>query len=341
MSRLFKEIIYFFIRNSIILGILILLLFLPLLLQNQYILRIIILIGIYIILTSSLNLIVGYTGIYGIGHVAFYGIGAYTSAIIVMKTGVPVWAGIVFAALVAGVCGQLIGRLTLRLKEKLFVALVSLGFSIIVMLIFLNWMRLTNGPLGISGIPAPVFNRRPFKTLTPYYYYIFFLDCIIIFLLSRLVNSRFGRALKAIREDELAAAANGINTSYYKIAAFTIAAAMAGIAGGFFSHYIRFISPDSFWFMESFVMLAMLVFGGRGNLFGPIAGVVTLISLTEMFRIFDNYRMIIYGTLLIFTMLFRKEGLMGGREFSLKIKWPPEKEKVFTVGDRFLDIKDE
>ena len=111
---------------------------------------------------------------------------------------------------------------------------------------------------------------------------------------------------------------------------------MAGIAGGFFSHYIRFIAPDSFWFMESFVILAMLVFGGRGNLVGPIAGVVFLIIITEVFRVFADYRMIIYGSLLILTMLFRKEGILGGREFSFKIKWPPEKEKIYSVGDRFL-----
>ena len=176
MNKIFTGFLNFVIRYSIIIGILIVVLLLPTLIHNAYIIRIFILIGIYIILSSSLNLIVGYTGIYGIGHVAFYGIGAYASAIIVMRTGVPIWTGLLCAAVVAGIFGYCIGKLTLRLKEKLFVALVSLGFSIIVMLIFLNWSALTNGPLGISGIPTPTFNGKPFKNLKPYYYYIFVLN---------------------------------------------------------------------------------------------------------------------------------------------------------------------
>ena len=131
-------------------------------------------------------------------------------------------------------------------------------------------------------------------------------------------------------------AKRSVNIAGYKIAAFTISAAIAGIAGSFFSHYIRYISPDSFWFAESFVILAMLVFGGRGNIIGPIVGAATLIAVTELFRAFTAYRMIIYGTLLILTMLFRKQGVLGGREYSLLIKWPPQKRTVYEVGDRFL-----
>jgi branched-chain amino acid transport system permease protein len=213
---------------------------------------------------------------------------------------------------------------------------VTLGFNIIIMLIFLNWTSLTRGPLGIAGIPAPSFRGKPFLSPIPYYYLILLLDLLILFCLSRLVNSRFGRALKAIREDDAAADICGVDLAHYKITAFTIAALMAGVAGGFYSHYMRYISPDAFSHLETFAVLTMLAFGGPGNLLGPIVGPVVLISLTEAFRVFADYRMIIYGGILIGMMLFRREGLIGGKEYSLVLNWPRKKTQEYTTGDRFL-----
>ncbi len=339
MTKFFRSLSHLIIRYSIILGILAILTVIPFFLRNHYYLRIFVQIGIYVILTSSLNLINGYTGLFSIGHAAFFGIGAYTSAILVKQIGWPVWAGMLLAPLVAAICGYLVAKPTIRLTG-IFLTLVTLGFNIIVMLIFLNWTSLTRGPLGIAGIPAPSFRGKPFLTPVPYYYFILALDILILFCLSRLVNSRFGRALKAIREDEAAADICGVDLAHYKITAFAVAAAMAGIAGGFYSHYMRYISPDAFSHLETFAMLTMLAFGGPGNLLGPIVGSAVLISLTEAFRVFAGYRMIIYGSILIFMMLFRREGLVGGKEYSLMLNWPRKKAAEYETGDKFLASED-
>lgn len=339
MPTFLRPLVHLSIRYSVIIGIVAVLLLVPLFLQSHYYLRILVLIGIYVILTSSLNLVNGYTGLFSLGHAAFYGIGAYTSAILVKQAGWPVWAGMVSAALVAAACGYLIAKPTIRLTG-IFLTLVTLGFTIIVMLIFLNWTSLTKGPLGIAGVPAPSFRGKPFLTPVPYYYLILTLDLLVLFCLSRLVNSRFGRALKAIREDDAAADMCGVNLAYYKIAAFVIAAGMAGVAGSFYSHYMRYISPDAFSHLETFAILTMLAFGGPGNLLGPIVGSAVLISLTEAFRAFAAYRMIIYGMLLIFMMLFRREGLLGGKEYSLVLTWPRKKSDTYTTGDKFLISED-
>lgn len=335
MTTFFRSLAHLIIRYSMIIGIIFVLLLIPLFFQNHYYLRILVLIGIYVILTSSLNLVNGYTGLFSLGHAAFYGIGAYTSAILVKQVGWPVWGGMILAALVAAACGYLIAKPTIRLTG-IFLTLVTLGFTIIVMLVLLNWTSLTKGPLGIAGVPAPSFRGEPFLTPVPYYYLILVLDIVVLFCLSRLVHSRFGRALKAIREDEAAADMCGVNLAHYKIAAFVIAAAMAGIAGSFYSHYMRYISPDAFSHLETFAILTMLAFGGPGNLLGPIVGSVVLITLTEAFRVFADYRMIIYGLLLIFMMLFRREGLLGGKEYSLVLNWPRKKAKEYVTGDKFL-----
>ncbi len=337
LSRFLANLI---IRYSMIIGIILVLLVIPLFFENLYYLRILVLIGIYVILTSSLNLVNGYTGLFSLGHAAFYGIGAYTSAILVKQAGWPVWGGMIMAALVAAACGYLIAKPTIRLTG-IFLALVTLGFTIVVMLILLNWSSLTKGPLGIAGVPAPSFQGKPFLTPVPYYYLILLIDIVVLFCISRLVSSRFGRALKAIREDEAAADMCGINLAHHKITIFVIAAGMAGIAGSFYSHYMRYISPDAFSHLETFAILTMLAFGGPGNLLGPIVGSAVLISLTETFRMFAEYRMIIYGLLLIFMMLFRREGLLGGREYSLILNWPPKKTKKYVTGDKFLASENE
>jgi len=163
------------------------------------------------------------------------------------------------------------------------------------------------------------------------------LDVLVIFALSRLVRSRFGRALKAIREDERAAQACGIPLAHFKTVAFMLGAALAGLAGSFYAHYMRYISPDAFSYTETFNIITILYFGGPGNLLGPIVGSAILISATEAFRVFAAYRMIIFGTVLVGTMLLRREGLLGGREYSFLITWPPRKKVDYGKGDRFMD----
>lgn len=311
---------------------------LPLLLKNPYYIRIFIFIGIYIILALSLNLINGYTGLLSIGHGAFYGIGAYSSALLTLKLGLPFLICLPLSGIIAGFFGYLIGKPTLRLRG-LFFTLSTLGFNIIFVLIMINWESLTRGPLGIAGIPAPKIGSFTFQNQEDYYYLILFLVFFTLFSTYRLVHSRFGNALLSIREDETAAESIGINTVYYKMTIFIISSFYAGIAGSFFAHYIRFISPENFTFWESFTLLAILALGGQGNLVGPLVGASIMIAIPECFRFLSDHRMILYGLILIFMMLFRREGIFKHRTYNLKLKSPWEKKEEmpkYFKGDKFL-----
>jgi branched-chain amino acid transport system permease protein len=308
----------------------------PPLIGDPYVIRIMVMIGIYVLLTSSLNLVNGYTGLFSLGHAAFFGVGAYASAILVMRSGCSVWFGMPAAALAAGAVAWLIAKPTLKLNG-IYLTLTTLGLNIIIMLIFLNWVELTNGPLGIAGIPVPTLFGKRLNAPANYYYVVLAVDIVAIFALSRLVRSRFGRALKAIREDERAASACGVPLARYKTIAFVLSAALAGLAGSLYAHYMRYISPDAFSYTETFYIITILAFGGPGNLIGPIVGAAILISATEALRVFADYRMILFGTVLVATMLLRREGLLGGREYSFLITWPRRKTTDFGKGDRFLD----
>lgn len=325
------------VRYSVLFLVLVALAMAPLVVHDAYIIRILVLVGIYVLLTSSLNLVNGYTGMFSLGHAAFYGVGAYTSAILVLRTGCSVWCGMAAATLSAAATAWLIAKPTLKLKG-VYLTLTTLGLNIIIMLVFLNWVDLTRGPLGIAGIPVPRLFGRRFTTPVAYYYLIFIIDAVTIFFLSRLVRSRFGRALKAIREDERAAHACGIPLAHYKTVAFVISAALAGLAGSFYAHYMRYISPDAFSHLETFNIITILSFGGPGNLLGPIAGSAILISATEAFRAFASYRMIIFGAVLVGTMLIRRQGLVGGREYSFLLQWPRKKRVDYGKGDQFMDV---
>lgn len=311
---------------------------LPSMLKDPYYLRVFIFIGIYIVLALSLNLINGYTGLLSIGHAAFYGIGAYSSALLTLRLGLPFIVALPLSGVIAALFGYLIGKPSLRLTG-IFLTLSTLGFNIIFVLILINWEGLTRGPLGIAGIPIPRIFSYTFQGQEDYYYLIFFLILFTLGSIYRLIHSRFGNSLLAIREDETAAEAVGVNTVHYKMAIFVISTFYAGLAGSFFAHYIRFIAPDTFTFWESFTLLAMLALGGPGNLVGPIVGASLLIAIPEIFRFLADYRMIFYGLILIVMMLFRREGIFSRRTYSLKITPPWEKKDTgpqYLVGDKFL-----
>jgi branched-chain amino acid transport system permease protein len=312
--------------------------FLPFFLKNSYYIRILIFIGIYIILTLSLNLINGYAGLFSIGHAAFYGIGAYSSALLTLRLGVPFMIALPLSGIIAGIFGYLIGKPTLRLTG-IFLTLATLGFNIIFVLLMINLESLTRGPLGIAGIPVPKIFSYGIQSQTGYYYLVFILVLFSLGSIYRIIHSRFGNALLAIRDEETAAEVIGVNTVHYKIAIFTISTFYAGIAGSFFAHYIRFIAPDSFTFWESFTLLAMLALGGQGNLAGPLVGAFLLIAIPEIFRFLTDYRMIFYGLVLIFMMLFRREGLFRNRTYRLRITPAWEKKESapqYLIRDKFL-----
>jgi len=328
------------LANLPYLAIIVLMALLPLAIRNTYYIQVLVFIGIYIILTLSLNLLNGYVGLLSIGHAAFYGIGAYASAKLAMEVGLPFPLAMLGAGAVAGFFGYLIAKPTLQLSG-IYMTLATLGFNMIFFLVLQNWMSFTNGPLGIMDIPPPSIFGYAIESRLQYYYLIFFLVVLTIVSMQRLMTCRFGRALVSIRENELAAEATGVHTTRYKIQAFVLAAFYAGIAGSFYAHFVKFISPDSFYIYESFILLAMLAFGGQGNLAGPVVGAAVLIIIPEMFRFLQEYRMLVYGGILVVMMLVRRQGLLGGRNYSLRLPWFDDRPKaVYSRGDKFMQEED-
>jgi len=332
MRRILRSILV----NSPKIVILLALLSIPELVTNLYVLQVMTFVGIYVILALSLNLLNGYLGLLSIGHAAFYGLGAYASAKLVMELKLPFLLSMLGAGAVAGAFGYLIAKPTLRLSG-IYMTLATLGFNIVLFLVLQNWMGFTNGPLGIMDIPPPVIFGLVVQSRKGYYYFMLVLAVLTVWSMRRLIDSRFGRALVAIRENELAAEATGVFTTRYKVQGFVLAAFYAGVAGSFYAHFVKFISPDSFYINESFVLLAMLALGGQGNLAGPIVGAAALVVIPELFRFLQEYRMFVYGGILIAMMLFRRQGILGDRDYTLQLPWFQERPKaVYARGDKFL-----
>jgi len=324
------------LANAPYLAILALLAAVPAFLPNPYHVQVLVFIGIYVILTLSLNLLNGYVGLLSIGHAAFYAVGAYASAKLTIELHLPWLAALAGSGAIAGVFGYLIAKPTLRLSG-IYLTLVTLGFNMILFLVLQNWMGFTNGPLGIMDIPPPALFGCVIDSRLEYYYLILALAVLTIITMHRLMTCRFGRALTAIRENELAAEATGVDTTRYKVQAFVLAAFYAGLAGSFYAHFVKFVSPDSFTINESFVLLAMLAFGGQGNLIGPVVGAAALILIPEVFRPLQEYRMFVYGGILVVMMLVRRQGLLGGRPYSLRLaRFDGTDKKVYLRGDKFL-----
>ena len=287
----------------------------------EYLIHLAILFAIYGILGLSLNLVVGYTGLLSVTHAAFYGIGAYATAILLTSLGVNFFVSVLAAMIVSAIVALLIGLILSKFDDDYY-ALASFGFNIIIFSVFLNWQELTRGPLGIPGIGKPSFEIFNFQFLISNNLEFLILALVflaLIYFASRfIVNSSFGRILKAIREDEKAIQIFGYNTLYYKLAIFVISAAMAGVAGSLFASYITFIDPSSFWLMESIFILAIVILGGLSNLKGSLLGALFLILLPEALRfvgmpndIAAQMRQVIYGVILILLMLYRPQGLAG------------------------------
>ena len=283
-------------------------------LKNYY-LHIAVLSLLHILLALGLNLIAGYAGQLSLAHAAFFGIGAYTTALLTLNQHWSFWLAAPLGAVVAGLVAVAIGLPTLRLKGPYFV-ISSMGFGEIVRLIFLNWQSVTRGPNGLPGIPAPDpinlgFVKLTFESRMESYYLILFVLFGVLILYYNLVNSRIGRALRAIRNDYIAAQVMGIHIAFYRILAFAGGAALAGLTGALYSGYIRFISPDTFTSGESINILIMMVIGGMGTIVGPIIGAVAITYLLETMRVFAEYRLVIYGLLMFVVILYMPQGVAG------------------------------
>ena len=286
-----------------------------------YLVHLAILISIFSILGISLNLVVGYTGLLSVTHAAFFGIGAYATAILLTSFGWNFFISVIVGIVASSVIALLIGLVLSRFDEDYY-ALASFGFNIIVYSIFLNWQGLTRGPLGIPGISRPEVFGFVLRDNLWFLLMSLILLAIIYYLAKFLVASSFGRVLKAIREDEGAIQVFGYNTLYYKLAIFVLAAGMAAVAGSIFASYITFIDPSSFVLMESIFMLAIIILGGLSSVRGSVVGAIFLILLPEALRfvgfpseIAAQMRQVVYGLILILLMLYRPQGFLG--EFKL------------------------
>jgi branched-chain amino acid transport system permease protein len=272
--------------------------------------------GIYVILALGLNVIVGYTGLLNLGFAAFYAIGAYSYALLNTMLGIGFWPALLLSVVITTVAGFLLAFPALRLRGD-YLAIVTLGFGEIVRLVLNNWDSLTRGPNGISGIDPPSFFGMTLGNLSAYYYLVLFFVLLTVFVMRRVEDSKIGRAWIAIREDEIASSAMGISAMRYKLYACAFGAFWAGIAGCLFAAKMRFVSPESFTFMESVLMLCMVIIGGVGSIAGVIVGAVLLVFLPELLREAQLYRMAAVGCGLVFLMVFRPQGLFGRKHVSL------------------------
>jgi branched-chain amino acid transport system permease protein len=288
----------------------------------EYLLHILILIGIYIILSVSLNLIAGYTGLLSIAHAAFYGVGAYVAALMALKLHSPFIVNVICAIILSCLIGASIGLPSLRVRGDYFV-IATFAFQVITFSIVNNWVSFTGGPMGLPGIPQPMFFGLKISSRLGFLVLVGFFCVITLFVTRRIVQSPFGRALKAIREDEIFVQAAGKNVATYKLLVFAIGAGMAALAGVMYAHYITFIDPTSFTVMESILIISIVIIGGAGSLWGPIVGAVVLVVLPELLRfvglpslVAANVRQILYGGLLVVFMMWRPQGFLG--EFSFQ-----------------------
>ncbi len=290
----------------------------------EYILHILILIGIYTILSVSLNLIAGYTGLISIAHASFFGVGAYVAALMALKLQCPFPVSLVCSVFICSMLGALVAIPSLRIHDDYFV-IATFAFQVITFSIMNNWVSFTGGPMGLPGIPPPsIFGL----TIYSHWGFLVLVGAICAFTLwicGRIVCSPFGRVLKAIREDEVFARSKGKNVSAYKVQVFIIGAGMASMAGVIYAHYISFIDPTSFTVMESIFILSIVIVGGSGSLWGPIAGAMMLVLLPELLRFIGippslaaNLRQIIYGGLLVTFMMWCPKGLLGEYAFHTK-----------------------
>jgi len=282
-----------------------------------YVAHYLVMVGIYTILAVSLNLLMGYAGIFSLAHAAVYGIGAYASALVALKLGFGFWGGLVVAA-VAGACAAaLVGIPSLRVAGDYYIV-ASFGLQVVILTVFMNWTDLTNGHAGLAGIPRPrVFGLvidNPFK----YVALSLALAALTYAICHRLTNSAFGRTLRAVREDEIAAQAMGKNVVLIKIVITTISSALGALGGSLYAHYITYINPSSFTLEESIFIASLVILGGTERLAGPVVGAFILLAVPEALKflaipdtVAAPMRQILYGTLLILFMFVRPEGILG------------------------------
>jgi branched-chain amino acid transport system permease protein len=286
---------------------------------QEYFIHLLILIGIYSILAVSLNLALGYTGLLNLGHIAFFGIGAYTSALLTMK-GVPFLLAFFLAGVVASFFGYILVLATKKLKGD-YLALATLGFAFVAYSLFLN-LEITRGPLGIPGIPKPSFFGFVISSNFQYFIFVLVVAVIAIYLIHKIVQSPFGRLLQATRDNELKLRTLGKDTGKLKYKAMVVSAFFAGLAGSLYAHYITYIDPSSFYLADIILILTIVIIGGLASIEGSILATFFILLIPEALRflnlpssIIGPMRQIIYAVILIGILMFKPRGLFGGVDF--------------------------
>ena len=285
----------------------------PFALPNDYYLTVLIFGGLYTILVIGLNLLMGYAGQVSLGHAAFYGLSAYTTGILTGTYHWPVPAGIAAALALATLVAYLIAVPTLKLRGN-YLAMGTLGFGIIVYIVFNEATELTGGPSGFTGIPKLSIAGMVFSSDRAYYYVVWGTVLLLFSLSQNLVRSGMGRALRAIHTSETAAAVLGVDIQRYKIFVFVLSAFYAAVAGALYAHYVTFVSPSTFSFATSVLLVTMVVLGGMASLWGAVLGALFLTFLPEWLRAIENFDILVYGAILILCMMFLPGGLAEGAE---------------------------
>lgn len=296
-------------------------------LVNSYILRIMVMVALYSILSISLNYIVGNLGEISLGHAAFYAIGAFTSVYLTKKCGINYFPAAIIGAVTAGVLGVLLALLTMRMAG-IYLAVTTMGFLEVVRMVILNWRTATGGSQGMSSLPKPKLFGFKFTLTNGGFYYLVLFYLLITIAVACLINhSKWGRAFLAIREDSLAAQFMGIDLYSYKIRCFATSAFFAGLAGSFYAHFLGYINNNTFTYSTSIMILCMVILGGRGTIRGPLIGAIILAPMSELLRSLtelmkdlpswlisdpERWRFVIYGVVLVLMMRFRPQGLLGG-----------------------------
>ena len=279
-------------------------------LRNPYYVGILIFLGINIIITIGLSLLMGYAGQISLGQAAFFGIGAYATGVLTVKLHMPIIFSFPLSLLLTVTVAFIVGIPTLRLKGH-YLAMATLGLGEIVFIVFNELLTLTGGPSGFGNIPLIKIFGVELDSDYKYYIFVWAIVSLILFLSLNIINSRFGRALKAIHKAETESATLGINTSRLKLYIFVLSAGYASIAGFLYAHYITFLSPGTFSLGFSIVLVTMVAVGGMENIWGAIIGTTVLTVLPEYLRFFKDYDILIYGVILMTIMLLRPEGLYG------------------------------
>jgi len=307
-------------NNKIKYGLIIVIIamFIPFIVRDEYQLRVINMVLLYSIVALSINLIAGFAGQLDMGRAAFVGLGGYWSAIMMLRFNLPFIIAFISAGFFCAFIGFVLGTLCRRASFD-YLTLITMGFNVICIKIFLNWIPVTNGAMGLRLIPSPMLFGFSFNTNFKFFYFALFLLVICYIIIQKITKSKYGRAFEAIRDDPIAASYSGINVANFKSINFSIGSFFTGIAGSAIAHYTNYCSPFSFSLDESIYQLQMVILGGLGSLPGSILGSAILVIAPEISRTFYEYRLLFLGVIMVFMMIWAPNGILGKNGIGEKV----------------------